>query len=92
MPIPFAVFIDIEFDEPMNQTLTPGDINVEIVADAVPSFLAFDSWTDATHARYSYPAAWPPAAATIQLKVHDSQIRNLDGGDCFTSEKFVIVP
>ncbi len=91
-PIPANVLIDIEFSEPMNVALTPGDINVEIVHDAATDWLAFDSWTDATHARYFGNIAWPPAAATVQLKVLDSQLQNLIGGTCFTSETFVIVP
>jgi len=91
-PIPFAVNIDLEFSEAMNTTLTPGDVNVELVADAVPTWLTFVSWTDATHARYAAAVVWPPLAATVQLKVHDTQLQNLVGGDCFTSGAFVIVP
>ncbi len=91
-PIPFIVDIDLEFSEPMDQTLTPGDINVEVIADAIPYFGAFQSWTDATHARYQFAAPWPPAAATIQLRVLDTQLQNLTGGICKTSGLITIVP
>lgn len=91
-PIPFAVNIDLEFSEAMNVALTPGNVNVELIADAVPGWMTFVSWTDATHARYSAAIAWPPAAATVQLKVHDTQLQNLIGGICHTSDLFVLLP
>lgn len=92
VPVPFAVRIHLEFSEAMNTALTPGNVNVELIADGNPFWLTFDSWTDATHARYAYAGAWPPAAATVQLKVLDSNLKNLAGGICKLSAKFVIVP
>lgn len=91
-PIPFNAWIDLEFSEAMNTTLTPGNVNVELVADGVPTWGTFLSWTDATHARYVFNVMWPPAAATIQLKVIDNNLRNLVDGICFLSDPIVIVP
>lgn len=91
-PTAFAARIDLEFDEPMNQLLVPGDINVELVFDANPFWCPFDSWTDATHARYQFNMPWPPTDGTIQLKVSDSNLQDLDGNVCLTSDPIVIVP
>jgi len=92
VPIPFAVSIDIEFSESMNTALTPGNVNVELVANGVPTWGTFASWTDSTHARYNFGIVWPPANATIQLKVLDLQIQNITGAICKVSVPFVIVP
>lgn len=89
---PFNVMIDLEFSKPMNTALTPGNVNVELIFDAGPSWLTFNSWTDATHARYRYAMFWPPANATVQLKVVDPEIRDVLNAVCKVSEVFVIVP
>lgn len=89
---PFNVRVDLEFDEPMNQLLTPADSNVELVYNGTPAWLSFDSWTDATHARYGIALPWPPPNATVQLKVTDPNLQDLDGLVCITSDPIVIVP
>lgn len=91
-PIPFNVEIDLQFSEPMNVGLAPGNVNVEIIYDGNPAWGTFSSWTDATHARYVFAIAWPPAAATVQLKVLDPNLKNLPGGICRLSDPIVIVP
>lgn len=91
-PIPFAVTIDLEFDAPMNTALVPGDVNVEIVNLIIPAWLEFASWTDATHARYLYAGAWPPATSTVQLKVLDPDLQSAEGAECFTSGIFQLLP
>lgn len=90
--IPFNVEVDLEFSEAMNIALVPGNVNVEMVADAIPSWGVFNSWTDPTHAKYVFAIAWPPAAATVQLKVLDPNLKNLAGGICRLSDPIVIVP
>lgn len=91
-PLPFNVMIDLEFSRIMDTGKVPGNVNVEIVVDGNPSWLTFNSWTDATHARYRYAMAWPPTTATVQLKVSDPNLTDLLNAPCLVSDIFVILP
>jgi hypothetical protein len=91
-PTMFNIRIDLEFDEPMDVGLTPGDTKVELVTDGGNWWMPFDSWTDATHARYSQTIPWPPAWGTVQLKVSDPNLKDLDGNICLTSEAISVHP
>ena len=90
--VPFDVGIALDFSEIMQTGLTPGDINVELLADGVPTFGTFAHWDSNLIADYRFVVAWPPANATIQLKVIDYNLKNIAGGVCWTSEPIVIVP
>lgn len=92
-PIPFAVAIDLEFSEAMQTGLVPANANVEAVVDSVPVWGTFGSWTDATHARYSFNIGWPPPVnASVQLKVVDPNLKNIAGGACRVSDVFILLP
>lgn len=91
-PTMFNVRVDLEFDEPMDTGLTPGNVNVELDSDMGTWWMFFVSWTDATHARYGLAVPWPPAWATVQLKVSDPNLQDLDGLVCLTSDTIPIHP
>lgn len=91
-PTPFAVRVDLEFDEPMNMAQVPGDVNVEMASDLWTGWMAFIGWTDATHARYGAVMPWPPTWATVQLKVRDVHLKDMDGLICLLSEAITIFP
>lgn len=92
LPVPWEVLIDLEFSEVMQTGLTPGDVNVELVADGNPFWGAFEKWQDNTHCRYKFNVMWPPTNATVQLKVLDPNLKNLAGGICELSDPIVVVP
>ncbi len=92
VPIPFIVDIDVEFSEPMQTALVPGNVNVELVTGSGPAWGTFQSWTDPTHARYQFAVAWPDPPVTIQLKVLDVNLKNLAGGICKVSDVIVLIP
>lgn len=87
---PFRLLIALEFSEPMNVLLTPGDINVEFVHGGGPIWLDFDQWNDDTHAQYTLILPGAPGAATVQLKVDDPMLEDMTGYMCYTSIQFPI--
>lgn len=91
-PTMFNVRIDLEFDKPMNVAQTPGDINVELVTDGGNWWMSFVSWTDATHARYGINIPWPPAWGTVQLKVSDIHLKDVQGNTCLLSNPIAVFP
>ena len=90
--VPLDVGIALEFSEIMQTGLTPGDINVELIADGNPFLGTFEHWDSNTVADYRFAAAWPPANATVQLKVLDPNLKNVEGGISKLSDPIVIVP
>jgi len=79
IPIPPNVGIDIEFDQPMNQTVLPGNTTFEMTIDGTPLAIVVNGWSDATHLGCTYVGAMPAVDAFVRQLVLDFNCQSLLG-------------
>lgn len=82
VPVPGALGIGVQFDKPMDQTVMPDALTLEVEIDSVTYPCTPTSWQSSTQLNCSTTASSPVTDAYIrQLKIHNN-LRSLPGTLC----------